>query len=48
MLDNLVMQASDARFAERLGISRREAVRTAVLIWGRGALVGPVSLRALP
>ena len=39
MLDHLVMQASDPRFAERLGISRREAVRTAVSVWGGGALL---------
>jgi hypothetical protein len=39
MLDQIVLQASDTPFAERLGISRREAVRTAVLVWGGGALV---------
>ncbi|HSJ96384.1 MAG TPA: TetR/AcrR family transcriptional regulator [Myxococcota bacterium] len=48
MLDNLVMQASDPRFAEKMGISRREAVRTAVSVWGGGALVGRTTLRALP
>ncbi len=38
MLDHLVMWASDPRNAEHLGVSRREAVRTAVSIWGAGAL----------
>jgi AcrR family transcriptional regulator len=47
MLDNLVMQASDPRFAERMGITRREAVRTAVSVWGGGALVGAPP-RAVP
>jgi AcrR family transcriptional regulator len=39
MLDLLVTQAGDPRYAERLGVSRREAVRTAVSIWGEGALL---------
>jgi len=38
MLDHLVTDAADPRNAERLGVSRREAVRTAVLVWSRGAL----------
>jgi AcrR family transcriptional regulator len=38
MLDHLVMWASDPRNAERLGVSRHEAVRSAVSIWGSGAL----------
>jgi len=39
MLDHLVTEAADPRYAERLGVSRREAVRTAVSIWGGGALL---------
>jgi AcrR family transcriptional regulator len=39
MLDYLVTHAADPRYAERLGVSRREAVRSAVSIWGRGALL---------
>jgi AcrR family transcriptional regulator len=38
MLDWLVTHVADPRQAERLGVSRREAVRTAVSIWGNGAL----------
>jgi AcrR family transcriptional regulator len=48
MLDNLVTQAADPRFAEQIGISRREAVRTAISLWGGGALVRRAKLRALP
>lgn len=48
MLDNLVTQAANPRFVERLGISRREAVRTALSLWGGGALVRRTTLRALP
>ena len=47
MLDHLVTEAADPRFAERLGVSRREAVRTAVSIWGGGALLQPPKLRAV-
>jgi len=47
MLDLLVTQAADPRYAERLGVSRREAVRTAVSIWGDGALQR-TKLRAVP
>src|SRR5262245_60470654 len=38
ILDHLVMWASDPRTAEQLGVSRHEAVRSAVSIWGSGAL----------
>lgn len=38
MLDHLVTWAADPRHAERLGVARSEAVRTAVSIWGGGAL----------
>ena len=48
MLDLLVTQAADPSYAERLGVSRREAVRTAVSIWGGGALQQPPKLRAVP
>lgn len=48
MLDHLVTHAADPRFAEQLGISRREAVRTAISLWGGGALVRRAKLRALP
>src|SRR5262245_27451019 len=47
ILDNLAMQASDPRFVERLGVSRREAVRTAVSVWGGGALLQRAKLRPL-
>ena len=39
MLDYLVTHVADPRYAERLGVSRREAVHTAVAIWGGGALL---------
>jgi len=45
MLDLLVTEAADPRYAERLGVSRREAVHTAVSIWGGGALREPPRLR---
>jgi AcrR family transcriptional regulator len=44
LLDQLVMTAADPRFVERLGISRREAVRAALSIWGGGALLQRVDL----
>jgi AcrR family transcriptional regulator len=48
MLDYLVTHAADPRYAERLGVSRREAVRSAVAIWGDGALLQGPKLRAVP
>jgi len=42
------MRAVDPRYAERLGLSRREAVRTAVSIWAGGALQQAPKLRAVP
>ena len=48
MLDHLVTWAADPRSAERLGVSRREAVRTAVSLWGDGALQRAPRLRAVP
>jgi hypothetical protein len=48
MLDWLVTHVADPRYAERLGVSRREAVRTAVSVWGDGALLREPKLRALP
>jgi AcrR family transcriptional regulator len=47
MLDHLVTWAADPRYAERLGVSRSEAVRTAVSIWSNGALER-ATLRAVP
>jgi AcrR family transcriptional regulator len=38
MLDYLVTHFADPRYAEQLGVSRREAVRTAVSIWSSGAM----------
>jgi len=46
MLDTLVMQAADPGFVETVGISRREAVRSALAIWAGGALEKRVPLRA--
>jgi len=46
MLDTLVMQAADPGFVETVGISRREAVRSALAIWAGGALKQRVPLRA--
>ena len=46
MLDTLVMQAADPGFVETVGISRREAVRSALAIWAGGALKQRVVLRA--
>jgi AcrR family transcriptional regulator len=45
MLDRLVMQAADPGFVETVGISRREAVRSALAIWAGGALEQRVMLR---
>lgn len=46
MLDSLVQQAADRRFASELGISRRDAVRAALALWGGGALRQRTNLRA--
>lgn len=48
MLDFLVTHVADPRSAERLGVTRREAVRTAVSIWGDGALLRRTQLRVAP
>jgi AcrR family transcriptional regulator len=48
MLDNLVQQAADRRFASQLGISRRDAVRAALALWGGGALRQRTNLRSVP
>jgi AcrR family transcriptional regulator len=47
MLDTLVMQAADPAFGERLGVSRRDAVRTAIALRGGGALRERARLRAV-
>jgi len=44
MLGEMVIRAADPRFTERLGISRRESVRTAVALWAGGAMSEPVRL----
>ena len=46
MLDLLVTQAANPRFVEQLGISRREAVRVAISLWGGGALRQRARLRS--
>jgi AcrR family transcriptional regulator len=46
MLDWLVTRVADPRHAERLGVSRREAVRTAVSIWSGGAMADAAAFRA--
>jgi AcrR family transcriptional regulator len=48
MLDHLATWAADPRHAEQLGVSRSEAVRTAVTIWGGGALLRSPKLRVVP
>ncbi|HYD48098.1 MAG TPA: hypothetical protein VEB21_07120 [Terriglobales bacterium] len=47
LLDRMVLTASDPRFSSRAGVSRREAVRTAVMVWGVGALRPRVGLRSI-
>jgi AcrR family transcriptional regulator len=47
MLDLLVTQAANPRFVETLGVSRRDAVRAAISLWGGGALRQRARLRAL-
>lgn len=47
MLDTLVMRSADPRFTERFGISRREAVRSALSVWGGGALKKRAKLRSI-
>jgi hypothetical protein len=41
-----VTHVADPRYAEQLGVSRREAVRTAVSIWSSGAMADAPALRA--
>lgn len=48
MLDLLVTQVASPRFAEKLGIARRDAVRAAISLWGGGALRERARLRPLP
>lgn len=38
VLDLILTRASDPRFSEELGTTRRESIRTAIGIWVRGAL----------
>jgi AcrR family transcriptional regulator len=46
MLDYMVMQAIEPRFVDRIGISRREAVRAALSVWSGGALLKRAKLRS--
>ncbi len=41
VLDLLIENAADPRLCDRLGISRQEAIRTAIRIWRQGALGRP-------
>jgi len=47
MLDELVVRAADPRYADMLGLSRRETVRAALSIWGGGALRQRTKLRSV-
>jgi len=47
MLDMLTRLAADPRFVDKLDVSRRDAVRTAISLWGGGALRERTQLRAL-
>jgi AcrR family transcriptional regulator len=38
ILDLILTRASDPRFSEQLGTTRRESIRTAIGIWARGSL----------
>ncbi len=45
---NLILEnAPKPEISESLGISRKEAIETAIAIWARGALVSPGKIRAL-
>ena len=44
----LVTHAANPRFVEGLGVSRRDAVRSAISLWGGGALRQRARLRGLP
>lgn len=48
LLNRMVILASEPGFGERFGISRQEAVRTALSIWGGGALKERTTLQRLP
>ena len=48
MLDALVLQAASPRFVEKVGTSRKAAMRAAISLWGGGALRERTSLHALP
>lgn len=45
LLDIIYTRSHDPQLCDRLGISRRDAIRTALSIWAQGALVGPRSRR---
>lgn len=48
LLDMILRRASDPRLSERLGTTRREAIRTAIGIWARGSLRNQGELVVLP
>jgi AcrR family transcriptional regulator len=48
LLDLIFTRASDPRFSEALGTTRRESIRTTIGIWARGALKNQGKLTALP
>lgn len=48
VLNTILEQVVQPEFADRLGISRHEALRSAVTIWAAGAVVRRAQLRALP
>jgi AcrR family transcriptional regulator len=48
VLNMILEQVTSPEFADRLGISRHEALRSAVTIWAAGAVDRRAPLRALP
>lgn len=47
VLDLILTRASDPRFSEELGTTRRESIRTAIGIWARGALKNRGKIRVI-
>jgi hypothetical protein len=47
VLDMILTRASDPRFSDELGTTRRESIRTAIGIWARGALKNQGKLRVI-
>jgi hypothetical protein len=48
LLNTVFTTVLEPEFAERLHISRREALRTAVMIWAGGAIGRGTKLRSVP